>query len=319
MKLSLILASAASFGSVALAHTHLAHLTLDGTRYGEGVCIKPYPAAKNNPVKNPASADLTCGLNNADTKAAKTCPVKAGSKITVEWRHNTDAPTDDIISASHVGPCLVYMAPLASGGKGDAWFKIFEEGYDTASKKWCTDRIRANQGKLDVNLPADIKAGDYLLRTEIIALHQAMDDYATNPSRGAQYYVNCAQVSVSGGGSASPQGYPIPGIYKTNDPGILFNHNKPFTTYPIPGPPICSSIGSSPSSGAPVPEPPTSSAPAYSQHQPTHTGAPSSHYKTKGAPKSKSGTHHPYGTKSEHPIYNTKGSHPKITPEPYYQ
>ncbi|KAJ1726386.1 hypothetical protein LPJ72_006355, partial [Coemansia sp. Benny D160-2] len=231
-------ALAASIASVANAHTYLSHVTLDGTKYDEGVCIRPYPTNRNFPVKDPASTDLTCNVGGVSSPAAKTCPVEAGSTITVEWHHDNDSASDDIIDASHEGPCLVYMAPLESNGQGDVWFKIFEDGYDASSKQWCVDKIRASGGKLDVTLPSDIKAGDYLLRTEVIALHEADTDYATNSARGAQYYPNCAQISVSGGGSAEPQGYAIPGIYKTDSPGILFNLYSSYSSYPIPGPPV---------------------------------------------------------------------------------
>ncbi|KAJ1987871.1 hypothetical protein GGI25_004172 [Coemansia spiralis] len=240
------------FASIAQvsAHTYLSHVTLDGTKYAEGVCIRPYPTNRNFPVKDPSSTDLTCGVGGVSSVAAQTCPVDAGSTITVEWHHNDDSASDDIIDVSHLGPCLVYMAPLSSNGAGDVWFKIFEDGYDPATKQWCVNKIRANGGKLDVTLPSDIKAGDYLLRTEVIALHEADADYAVNPARGAQYYPNCAQVSVSGGGDAVPQGYAIPGIYKTNSPGILFNLYTSFDSYPIPGPPVYVSGSSSSSSSA---------------------------------------------------------------------
>ncbi|KAJ1987872.1 hypothetical protein GGI25_004171 [Coemansia spiralis] len=235
-----------TFGALAgiaqvAAHTYLSHVTLDGTRYNEGQCIRPYPKDRNFPVYDPSSKDLTCGTNGINTVAAQTCAVKAGSVITVEWHQLNDSAADLVIDPSHVGPCLVYMAPLSSGGAGDVWFKIFEEGYDPTTKKWCINNLIANHGKLDVKLPSDIKAGDYLLRTEIIALHEAFSNYATQsatPPEGAQYYVNCAQVSVSGGGDVTPQGYAIPGIYKTDSPGILINVYLPFGTYTIPGPPV---------------------------------------------------------------------------------
>ncbi|KAJ1661928.1 hypothetical protein IW140_005690 [Coemansia sp. RSA 1813] len=232
-----VIALVAGIASVS-AHTYLSHLTLDGIKYDEGVCIRPYPANRNFPVKDPSSTDLTCNVGGVTSTAAKTCPVEAGSTITVEWHHDNDSAGDDIIDASHEGPCLVYMAPLETNGSGDVWFKIFEDGYDASTKKWCVDKIRASGGKLDVTLPADIKAGDYLLRTEIIALHEADTDYATNSARGAQYYPNCGQISVSGGGDAVPQGYAIPGIYKTDSPGILFNLYSSYDSYPIPGPPL---------------------------------------------------------------------------------
>ncbi|KAJ2355219.1 hypothetical protein IWW50_003495 [Coemansia erecta] len=237
--------SAFSLGSVlvllagfANAHTYLSKLTLDGVQESEGQCIRPYPVNRNFPVKDVLSTDITCGTGGVSSTASETCPVKAGSTITVEWHHDNDSASDDIIDVSHLGPCMVYMAPLESNGSGDVWFKIFEDGYDASTSTWCVNKIRANGGKLDVPLPADIKSGDYLLRTEVIALHEADTDYATNSARESQFYVNCAQLSVTDGGSAEPEGYAIPGIYKSNSPGILFNLYSSFTSYPIPGPAV---------------------------------------------------------------------------------
>ncbi|KAJ2803893.1 hypothetical protein H4R20_002714, partial [Coemansia guatemalensis] len=189
------LALFAGMASMANAHTYLSKLTLDGVQESEGKCIRPYPPNRNFPVKDPSSTDLTCGTGGVSNTASETCPVEAGSTITVEWHHDNDSPSDDIIDGSHLGPCLVYMAPLESNGSGDVWFKIFEDGYDASSGTWCVDKIRSSGGKLDVTLPSDIKAGDYLLRTEIIALHESDTDYSVNPARGAQYYPNCAQLS----------------------------------------------------------------------------------------------------------------------------
>ncbi|KAJ2719249.1 hypothetical protein GGI07_005318 [Coemansia sp. Benny D115] len=269
------IALAASMASMVNAHTYLSKLNIAGTQYDEGVCIRPYPANRNFPVKNPMSTDMTCGVGGVSTTASKNCPVSAGSKVTVEWHHDNDSAADDVVDGSHLGPCLVYMAPLASNGQGDVWFKIFEDGYDASSKKWCVDKIRANNGKLDITIPSDIKAGDYLLRTEVIALHEGDTDYASNSDRGAQYYPNCAQLSVTGSGSAVPKGYAIPGIYKTNSPGILFNVYSSFSSYPIPGPAVYV-----PGSAGPAPAP---SASEYTTEAPTvepTTEAPASQYTT---------------------------------------
>ncbi|KAJ1932982.1 hypothetical protein EC988_009272 [Linderina pennispora] len=207
------------------------------------------------------------------------------------------------------------MAPLSSNGKGDVWFKVFEDGYDAGSKKWCVDKIRANGGKLNIKLPADIKAGNYLLRTEIIALHESDTDYAVNPARGSQYYPNCAQVSVTGGGSAVPKGYAIPGIYKTNSPGILFNLYSSYSSYPIPGPPLYTGgAGSSPSSTPSVAAPTASAVQTSGRPKPTVTSSapsvpkptqPSSDKyititKTKTKTKTKTNTKAIYATKTVH-------------------
>ncbi|KAJ2834320.1 hypothetical protein J3B01_004042 [Coemansia erecta] len=239
MKVAFSLGSALMLlAGFANAHTYLSKLALDGVQESEGQCIRPYPADRNSPVKDVTSTDITCGVGGVSKTASETCPVKAGSTITVEWHHDNDSASDDVIDITHLGPCMVYMAPLESNGSGDVWFKIFEDGYDAATSTWCVNKIRNNGGKLDVALPADIKSGDYLVRTEIIALHESDTDYAVNPARGSQFYVNCAQVSVTNGGSAEPQGYAIPGIYKSTTPGVIFNLYSSYSSYPIPGPAV---------------------------------------------------------------------------------
>lgn len=58
--------------------------------------------------------------------------------------------------------------------------------------------------------------------------------------------MECAQINVVGGsGTASPQTYSIPGIYKANDPGILINIYSMTTSskYTIPGPPLFTCSG----------------------------------------------------------------------------
>ncbi|KAJ1945714.1 hypothetical protein EC988_005695, partial [Linderina pennispora] len=117
MKVASALMLLTSLASMVNAHTYLSHVTLDGTKYAEGQCIRPYPANRNFPVKDPSSTDLTCGVGGLASTATKTCPVAAGSTITVEWHHDNDSSSDDIIAESHYGPCLVYMAPLSSNGK----------------------------------------------------------------------------------------------------------------------------------------------------------------------------------------------------------
>ncbi len=65
---------------------------------------------------------------------------------------------------------------------GQKWFKVAEDGLDSAGK-WGVDRLIANNGWVDFTLPSCLAAGDYLLRAEVIALHSA-------GSQGqAQFYV----------------------------------------------------------------------------------------------------------------------------------
>ena len=69
-----------------------------------------------------------------------------------------------------------------------------------------------------MTVPKSLPAGSYLLRIEHIALHQA------STLNGAQFYISCAQVKVTGGGSGTPSPLvSFPGAYKNTDPGIKVN------------------------------------------------------------------------------------------------
>ena len=77
---------------------------------------------------------------------------------------------------------MVYMAPTETGSAGTGWVKIYEDGYDASTKQWAVDKLITNKGKHSITIP-DVKAGNYLLRAEIIALHEASN------VGGAQFYM----------------------------------------------------------------------------------------------------------------------------------
>lgn len=55
----------------------------------------------------------------------------------------------------------------------------------------------------------------------------------------AQFYVSCAQLKVTGGGSAVPTGILLPSGYPVNHPGINLNIYYPvLTSYAMPGPAV---------------------------------------------------------------------------------
>ncbi len=94
---------------------------------------------------------------------------------------------------------MAYLAPTSSNGAGDVWVKIAEDGYDGTT--WAVTTLIANKGKWDVTIPSTLAAGEYLLRGEIIALHEADAAYNVNSARGAQFYAECVQIKVSGTGA----------------------------------------------------------------------------------------------------------------------
>ena len=82
-------------------------------------------------------------------------------------------------------------------------------------------------------IPASLAPGNYLIRHEIIALHQA---------NTPQFYAECAQLQVTGSGTAQPSGNflaTIPGYASQSDPGITVDtYGSKATTYTPPGPAV---------------------------------------------------------------------------------
>jgi hypothetical protein len=146
---------------------------------------------------------------------------------------------------------MVYIAPTSSDGSGNVWVKLAEEGYDASTKLWAVDNLITNKGIHSFTLPSTLADGDYLIRGEIIALHEADAAYNVNPARGAQFYMECVQITVTGGGSTTlPTGVAIPGAYTYSDPGVLFNLYGSFTSYTIPGPAVWDGTSTGSSSGS---------------------------------------------------------------------
>ena len=136
----------------------------------------------------------------------------------------------------------VYLTKVPDASKADGstgWFKIFSNSWSKKSggrvgddDNWGTRDLNACCGKMDVKIPSDIPAGDYLLRAEALALHTA------GQAGGAQFYVSCYQITVSGGGNASPATVKFPGAYSSGDPGIRINIHAAVDSYIAPGPPV---------------------------------------------------------------------------------
>jgi len=189
----------------------------------------------NNPVTDVTSTDLTCNVNGLTGSGVNTVTIPQGANITFEWHQHAQRTGEDAISGGHKGPVQVYIAKAPStsasfDGQGAVWTKIYSSGLlDPSSQQWATDVVNANNGKHSVKIPSTLPAGQYILRAEIIALHVAQS------YPGAQFYIGCAQVNISGGGSASPPKIAIPGDYQSTDPGITVNIYNNLQSYTAPG------------------------------------------------------------------------------------
>ncbi|KAH9485904.1 putative endo-beta-1,4-glucanase D [Psilocybe cubensis] len=129
----------------------------------------------------------------------------------------------------------VYMAAVSDAtsavGSSASWFKVAEMGMPSNNPVyWGTEVLNDNCGHFTFTVPKDIAPGNYLVRAEVIALHVA------SSVGGAQFYMSCYQINVSGSGSAKPPTVKFPGAYSATDPGILINIYEPLSTYAIPGP-----------------------------------------------------------------------------------
>lgn len=73
-------------------------------------------------------------------------------------------------------------------------------------------------------MQADADFGSYLIRAEMVGLHEADARFDQNSRRGAQFYPNCVQIEVVGDGTVElPEGVSFPGAYKYDDPGVHYN------------------------------------------------------------------------------------------------
>ncbi|KAI1636674.1 glycosyl hydrolase family 61-domain-containing protein [Biscogniauxia mediterranea] len=192
----------------------------------------------NGPVTDVASPQIRCYERAPGASAAPdTTAVRAGGQIV--W---VAAP-----SIYHPGALSAYMARAPEGrtaadfdGAGEVWFKVYQDMPTTTSGgqyEWPSN----GKSELSFTIPPCLPDGDYLFRVEHVALHSA------SAAGGAQFYISCAQVRVSGGGgsgSGTPAPGPLvafPGAYEPTDPGLMINiYNNGGREYQPAGPEVFS-------------------------------------------------------------------------------
>jgi len=206
----------------------------------------------NSPITDPTSDNIRC---NGRPGISQKCTIAAGGTATIEMHAQPgDRSCADIaIGGAHYGPVIAYMTKVTDASTADGstgWFKIFQDGWAHKAggtvgddDYWGTNDLNTCCGRMNVLIPAEIPAGDYLLRAEAIALHVA------GSLGGAQFYASCYQLTVTGGGSASPGLVNLPGAYSPSDPGILVDIHASLSTYIVPGPTVYSG-GTTKSAGA---------------------------------------------------------------------
>lgn len=254
---STILAALAGAASVS-AHGHVVKVVADGVSYdGFDPTSAPYGPQPDSITWSNGATDngfvLSADVNDPDiichldaTNAALSAPVTAGSDVDITWNQWAE---------SHKGPVIDYLADCG----GDCttvdkttlkWFKIKELGQlelgagSGQTGKWADDLLIENDLTWTTTIPASIKPGNYVLRHELIALHEGGTVGKT------QMYPQCINLQITGSGTESPEGVVGTELYTATEPGI--NHNiyndETNPTYEIPGPAL-PSFGSGSSSG----------------------------------------------------------------------
>ncbi|CAE6414552.1 unnamed protein product, partial [Rhizoctonia solani] len=221
-KLSALAILFAQVGPI-IAHGGVVSIGIGGTKYqgwqpynsptGQVTAARPYSSF--DPILNPTGATLHCNNNGESGPSQQTLTINAGDSITSYYSQWTHAE----------GPYTVYLAACPSSGctgvssASVTWFKIAEQGLisGTVGKgQWANGLLMKNLS-WTVKVPSNLKAGYYLIRWETLALHQ------TNTP---QFYPECAQLQVTGGGSAFPTSeylVKIPGAWKASDPGVTID------------------------------------------------------------------------------------------------
>lgn len=122
---------------------------------------------------------------------------------------------------------------------GNVWFKVAkidaQPGTNGALGSGADTWPAYTKTEVSFALPKALPSGKYLVRVESIALHQA-----SSPG-GAQIYLACGQIEVTGGGNGSPGPMvAFPGAYKTGEAGLIWSYYPVKTSYTAPGPAVWS-------------------------------------------------------------------------------
>ena len=125
-----------------------------------------------------------------------------------------------LTNTSATGPISVYLSKVDNAAtastSGLKWFKIAERGVNNGI--WAVDEMISASGWHYFDMPSCVAPGQYLMRVELLALHSAYS------AGGAQFYMECAQIEVSGSGTnTGSELVSFPGAYPSNDPGIVLN------------------------------------------------------------------------------------------------
>ncbi|KAJ3032505.1 hypothetical protein HDV00_007443 [Rhizophlyctis rosea] len=223
--LSTLLVAATLFGQ-SQAHYRFYQLIANGQTYPQWQYIRQYDNINSrSPITSVTSNDIRCNLNGA-SKGSGVGVVSVAPGSTVGFVADG--------AVYHPGPYSAWLGKAPGDvtqwdGSGANWFKIWEKaqtGVTSSGLQWDT-----TSSQVTFKIPSATPPGQYLLRIEQIGLHSA------GSAGGAQFYISCAHIQVTGSGSGNPSKVSLPGAYKATDPGLLINLYYPVpTSYTPAGP-----------------------------------------------------------------------------------
>ncbi|OWZ80780.1 glycosyl hydrolase [Cryptococcus neoformans Bt85] len=158
-----------------------------------------------------------------DMSPVGTIPAKAGDQVIVQW--SSEWPSE-----GHPGPIGEWMAkcPNDSCTQVDAttldWFCIAQHNYDAEIKKWPTEILTESLNRQWIfTLPTDLPPGAYLVRHELIALHNSTGptpDLVSSP----QHYPIGIEIMLDSSGTTLPTlTCKFPGCFSYDD--YEWHHN----------------------------------------------------------------------------------------------
>ncbi|KAH6919323.1 glycoside hydrolase [Coprinopsis sp. MPI-PUGE-AT-0042] len=218
----------ASLAAVASAHFTFPSLVVDGeTTPAWKYVRKTNKAETRGPIFDVKSEEFRCDDVAGDTTETLTVSVDSSFGIGSDTGINHPSVTN------------VYMAKAPAGvdvaewdGSGEVWFKVHEVPaiVNDGSISFPSNGLK----KIEFDLPSSLPSGQYLVRVENIALHNA------GAFGQAQFTLSCAQIEVTDGGSGTPGPLvAFPGAYTGNESGILVNiYENPIESYTMPGPEV---------------------------------------------------------------------------------
>lgn len=227
----------------AAAHGYLASVTIGGKEYpawnpDTDPYADPVPqrvtrqVPNDGPVTNLKDASVVCNVGG-EKGAALVAKAAAGSQVSFKMNRWPD---------DHLGPVTHYMTKCTNGDcksfdpTDASWFKVDAAGLNNGV--WATTNLIKDDLTDTMTIPADLQSGQYLIRHELVALHDAS---------AAQIYPECIQVEVTGGGNKSPSGSAsstIRNVYANFKTPDIWEDG--FKSFAIPGPaPAFGSSGSS--------------------------------------------------------------------------